>query len=299
MIYTVTLNPSLDYFITLDKLNVGEINRFTDNSVIPGGKGINVSQMLHSLGEESTALGFVAGFTGKEIEDRLRDRGVRTDFIHLDSGMSRLNVKVEAEEETQFNGNGPDISKHDIAKLYMKLQILKSSDMIVLAGNIPGSLPADIYESICERVSLSGARIVCDVAGDSLFKVLKYEPFLIKPNQYELAEAFGKEMNNIHDVIDGAHKLRQAGAQNVLVSMGAEGAVLVAADESEYIMAAPKGEAVNTVGAGDSMVAGFIYGFEQTKNYEKALRYGVAAGSASAFSKDFGTKAETERLMKQ
>lgn len=292
MIYTVTFNPALDYIVTMDELKTGEINRTKSEQILAGGKGLNVSMVLKNLGVESTALGFVAGFTGKEIEDRLNDFGCITDFIHISEGMSRINVKVMADVETEINGAGPVIGKENLDKLYDKLTKLQEGDMLVLAGSIPNTLPDSIYSDIMEKLSSKGIRFVVDATGDLLLKVLKYKPFLIKPNKHELAQMYNVKIETREDIIKYAKKLREDGAVNVLISMGGEGAILIDEHGNVYESSAPEGVVINSVGAGDSMVAGFIAGYTEKKDYTHGFKMGIAAGSASAFSKYLATKDE-------
>lgn len=292
MIYTVTFNPALDYVVFLDGLKLGDINRTTRESIYYGGKGINVSTILNTLGMETTALGFVAGFTGKAIEDGLNAQGMHTDFIHLPEGNSRINVKVKHGDETEINGQGPVITQEAIDALFEKLNALREEDVLVLAGSIPNTLPEDIYERILAALSGKGIRIAVDATKDLLLNVLKYHPFLIKPNNHELGELFDVKLTTREEVIPYGKKLQKQGARNVLISMAGEGAVLVAEDGSVYEAPAPKGTLVNAVGAGDSMVAGFTAGWIEKKDYRHAFYMGVSAGSASAFSEYLATKEE-------
>jgi 1-phosphofructokinase len=296
MIYTVTFNPALDYVVHVDQLKTDAVNRSTGEAVFYGGKGINVSTVLHHLGIRSKALGFVAGFTGDEIEKGLKEQGMDTDFIHLKQGMSRINVKIKAEEETEINGQGPDISGEEIQALFQKLDELTEGDMLVLAGAIPSSIPSDIYETIMERLLKSGVSVTVDATKDLLLKVLKYHPFLIKPNNHELGEMFGVVCKTEEDIETYARKLQEQGAENVLVSLAGDGAFLLTKDGQTYRIGVPKGTVVNSVGAGDSMVAGFLASYLRDRDYEKALRFGTAAGSATAFSEGLAEKEEVERL---
>jgi 1-phosphofructokinase len=298
MIYTVTFNPSLDYIVRLDELKLGEINRVSYEQVLPGGKGINVSIVLSNLGHASTALGLVAGFTGREIEARMSAYGAACDFIEVKEGMSRINVKVKAKEETAINGLGPKVTPSDIDALYAKLDTFKSGDLLVIAGNVPSVLPSDIYERIMSRLDGRGIDIVVDAERDLLVNVLPYHPFLVKPNNHELGDIVGATITRRDQVEPYARTLQERGARNVLVSMGGEGAVLVS-EKGDVIMAeAPRGAMVNTVGAGDSMVAGFLTGWiESNGNYETAFKMGVCTGSASAFSENLATRPEVEALL--
>ena len=299
MIYTVTFNPSIDYIVRMPRLVPGEINRVTYEDVLPGGKGINVSIVLSNLGHASCALGFVAGFTGRKIESRMQAYGATCDFIQVKEGMSRINMKIKAEEETEINGIGPKIEEADIEALYAKLDALKAGDVLVIAGSVPSMLPSDMYERIMERLSGRGIEIVVDAERDLLVKVLQYHPFLIKPNNHELGAIFGVELEKRPDVVPYARKLQEMGARNVLISMAGEGAVLVPEKGDVVESAAPKGTVVNSVGAGDSMVAGFIAGYEESKgDYATAFRMGVCTGSASAFSPKLATRPEVEALLK-
>lgn len=297
MIYTVTFNPSLDYIVDVEKFNTGVVNRTIGEKIFPGGKGINVSIVLKNLGIDSTALGFSAGFTGEEIKRLLNQKGISTDFIEVESGVSRINVKLRSDEETEINGQGPNILERDIQYLYKKLDELKEDDILVLAGSIPSVMPSSIYMDIMEYLKDKNIKIVVDATKELLTNVLPFRPFLIKPNNHELAEIFGVTLNDKNDVIAYAKKLQDKGARNVLVSMAGDGAILVTEDGLEYMSGAPKGELKNSVGAGDSMVAGFIYGYITTGEYTKAFQYGVCTGSASAFSEELATKAEVEALL--
>lgn len=296
MIYTVTFNPALDYVLHLDKLEVGEINRSVSEQIINGGKGINVSTVLKNLGVENTALGFCAGFTGDELERGINADGVKTDFIHLKNGFTRVNVKIRAQEDTDINGQGPKIENEDIERLFEKLDSLGQEDILVLAGSIPNTLPKDIYERILERLDGRGVKTVVDATGELLVNVLKYKPFLIKPNNDELGEIFGKTIETDEEITEYAIKLREMGAENVLVSMGGAGAILVTADGC-FKRGVAKGKVVNTVGAGDSMVAGFLYGYLKSGDYEYALKTGTAAGGATAFTVGIATKEEIETVL--
>ena len=299
MIYTVTFNPSLDYIVRMDHFEAGAINRVSYEQVLAGGKGINVSIVLHNLGHESTALGFVAGFTGAEIEHKLDAFPVKHDFVHLENGFSRINVKAKAENETEINGQGPDISEAAQKKLFEKLDTLGKGDTLVLAGSIPKTLPDDIYERIMERLDGRGIRIVVDAEKKLLLNVLKYHPFLIKPNNHELGDMFGVVLKTDEEIVTYAKKLQEKGATNVLISMAGDGAILLTADGKHYKSPAPKGKLVNSVGAGDSMVAGFLTGcIEHDDNLEEAFYLGVATGSASAFSENLATRPEVENLLK-
>ena len=299
MIYTVTFNPSIDYIVRLEDLTVGEINRVNYEQILPGGKGINVSIVLKNLGHESTALGFLAGFTGTAMQQMLHSFGVTDDFVRLDEGFSRINVKIKAGRETEINGQGPVITEEAQRTLFEKLDRLKSGDTLVLAGSIPNTLPDDIYERIMEHLEGRGIRIVVDATKNLLRRVLKYRPFLIKPNNHELGEMFGVDLKTDDEIVYHAKKLQEEGATNVLISMAGDGAILLTSEGVFYRSAAPKGTLVNSVGAGDSMVAGFLAGFmESNGDYERAFYMGVATGSASAFSENLATREEALALLK-
>ena len=299
MIYTVTFNPSLDYIVRLDSFTAGEINRVNYEQVLGGGKGINVSIVLGNLGHESTALGFTAGFTGEEIKRQLDGFGIKHDFVQLPEGFTRINVKVKADKETEINGQGPDISEAKREELFEKLDKLSEGDTLVLAGSIPKTLPDDIYEKIMARLEGRGIRIIVDAEKKLLLNVLKYHPFLIKPNNHELGDMFGVKLTTDEEIITYAKKLQEKGAQNVLISMAGDGAILLTADGKHYKSPAPKGKLINSVGAGDSMVAGFITGYiESQGDFETAFHMGVATGSASAFSENLATRPEVEALLK-
>lgn len=297
MIYTVTFNPAVDYIVTVENLEQGMVNRADEEQLLPGGKGINVSIVLKNLGHDNTALGFLAGSTGRMIDDMLKDYGCRTDFIYADRGMSRINVKVRSERETEINGIGPDITREHIERLYKKLDSIKAGDVLVLAGSIPKTISDGIYMDIMEYMSERQVKIVVDATGALLVNVLKYRPFMVKPNNHELGEIFGVTLENRDDVRIYAEKLKELGAVNVLVSMAGKGAMLIDEFGGVHDSPAPEGTLVNSVGAGDSMVAGFIAGYTEDGTYDRAFKMGVAAGSASAFSKYLATRQETEELL--
>lgn len=299
MIYTVTFNPSLDYVIGAEKLEPGKINRTTRENIYPGGKGNNVSVVLSNLGHKSKALGFVSGFTGEALEKMLDDFGCYTDFIQLDNGFTRINVKINAGEETEINGQGPKISEEAIGKLYEKLDVLTKGDVLVLAGSIPNTLPEDIYERIMARLDGRGIRIVVDATKDLLMNVLKYHPFLIKPNNHELGDMFGVQLETDEEIIEYAGKLKEMGARNVLISMAGDGAILIKENGEVITSNVPKGKVKNSVGAGDSMVAGFIAGYLEVNDIERGFKLGVATGSASAFSEGLATKDYVYELLNQ
>jgi 1-phosphofructokinase len=297
MIYTVTFNPSLDYIVKLDTFKTGEVNRTKTELLYCGGKGINVSIVLKNLGFTSKALGFIAGFTGKEIENRLNALGCESDFIELTNGLSRINVKVKAEEESEINGQGPLIDEAALSTLFTQLDTLTAGDTLVLAGSIPNTLPSDIYEKIMAHLMDKDIHIIVDATCSLLLNVLKYKPFLIKPNNHELGEMFGVTLKSDDEIITYAKKLQDLGAQNVLISMAGAGAILLTSNKDVYKSQAPKGTVINSVGAGDSMVAGFLAGYLESGDLQKAFKMGVATGSASAFSEELATKGEVEKLL--
>ena len=299
MIYTITFNPALDYIVKMDEFNLGHVNRSNNEFVYAGGKGINVSIVLNNLEVKSKALGFIAGFTGDEIERRVREFGCDTDFIKLKEGMSRINVKIKADVESEINGGGPDISSEALEELYKKLDTLIAGDILVLAGSIPKTMPTDIYERIMKRLQEKDVKFIVDTTGESLLKVLKYNPFLIKPNHHELGELFGVKLNNKEEVIEYAKKLKDMGAQNVIISMAGDGAVLIDSNGGVTTSNVPKGVVKNSVGAGDSMVAGFIAGYLNSEKIEDGFKLGVATGSASAFSEGLATKDYVYELLEQ
>lgn len=299
MIYTVTFNPSLDYIISVEDFKLGVTNRTSSELLLPGGKGLNVSMVLGNLGIESMALGFAAGFTGAEIIRQIEQMGVKSDFILLDNGISRINVKLKSIEGMEINGSGPEISEEHVQKLMEKLDVLGTGDVLVLAGSIPNSMPDDIYRRIMERFDGRGVMIVVDATKDLLVNVLAYHPFLVKPNNHELGEIFKVTLRTREEVIPYARKMQQMGAANVLVSMAGEGAVLAAEDGSIYEAPAPAGNLVNGVGAGDSMVAGFLAGWMEQKDYGHAFIMGISSGSASAFSEQLATGEEVENVYRQ
>ena len=297
MIYTVTFNPAIDYIVRVKDFKAGQINRTYYENILPGGKGINVSIVLKNMGHDSTALGFMAGFTGREISDRLSEFGVASDFVEVKKGMSRISLKMKSNEETEINGQGPDIQPEDIEELYKKLDVLKEGDLLVISGSVPNTLPGDMYERIMTRLEGRGIDIVVDAEKDLLVNVLKYHPFLIKPNNHELGAIYGVELKKQDEVIPYAKKLQEEGARNVLISMAGEGAVFISEKGDIIKSPAPKGTVVNSVGAGDSMVAGFLTGYLETGDYETAFKMGLCTGSASAFSPDLATRPEVEALL--
>lgn len=299
MIYTVTFNPALDYVVRMKELTLGQVNRTQHEEIYPGGKGINVSVVLKNLGFGSRALGFTAGFIGKQIQRMVEAFGCETDFIDIPNGLSRINVKMKAEKETEINGQGPEITQNDICILYEKLEQLRGDDILVLAGSIPNTLPADIYEIILKRLSDKKIRSVVDATGDLLLNVLKYRPFLIKPNNHELGEIFDTELYSKDEIVFYAKKLQQLGARNVLISMAGEGAVLLDETGGVHHSLPPEGKVVNSVGAGDSMVAGFLAGYLEKQDYEYAFQMGLCTGSASAFSEWLAVREDVLKLMKK
>ena len=299
MIYTITFNPALDYIVKMDEFNLGNVNRSNNEFVYAGGKGINVSIVLNNLGVKSKALGFIAGFTGEEIERRVREFGCDTEFIKLKEGMSRINVKIKADVESEINGGGPDISSDALEELYKKLDTLTVGDILVLAGSIPKTMPTDVYERIMERLQEKNIKFIVDTTGESLLKVLKYNPFLIKPNHHELGELFGVKLNSKEEIIEYAKKLKDMGAQNVIISMAGDGAILIDSNGGVTTSNVPKGVVKNSVGAGESMVAGFIAGYLNSEKIEDGFKLGVATGSASAFSEGLATKDYVYELLEQ
>ena len=298
MIYTITFNPALDYIAQVENFEIGQINRTKTEKILPGGKGLNVSTVLKNLGLENTALGFIAGFTGKELKRKIEEHGIETDFVEVKNGITRINVKISSKEETALNGNGPEISEEELQQLLEKIERIQENDIVILAGNVPKCIKNDIYEIICNKLEKNGVTFIVDSTRELLINVLKYKPFLIKPNKDELQETFNVKINTNEQIVEYAKKLQEMGAQNVLISLGGEGAILVTKDNKQYYKKAPKGQVVNTVGAGDSMVAGFIVGYLKSGDYEQALKMGIATGSASTFSINLATKEEVEILLK-
>ena len=299
MIYTVTFNPSLDYIVSVKDFKLGLTNRTDSELMLPGGKGINVSIVLKNLGIDNTALGFVAGFTGKEVVKRLEKFGVKNGFLEIPEGFTRINVKLKSIDGTEINGQGPSISEEKIEQLMTRLDEMGEGDVLFLSGSIPASMPDDTYQKIMERLKDKGVLISVDATQELLLKVLPYHPFLIKPNNHELGEIFGVELRTRESVVPYGKKLQEMGAENVLISMAGEGAVLIASDGQVYDAPAPKGILKNGVGAGDSMVAGFMAGWLERKEYRHAFHMGVAAGSASAFSEQLAVKEEIDQVYEQ
>ncbi len=297
MIYTVTFNPSLDYVVHVPRFQTGMVNRTETEQLYPGGKGINVSVVLSHLGVENRALGFLAGFTGDEIQRELCEHGCDGDFIRLPEGNSRINVKIKGEQESEINGQGPKIPREAIEQLFEKLKRLKTGDFLVLAGSIPNTLPGDMYERILAGLQGRGIRVAVDATKELLLNVLPYHPFFIKPNNHELGEMFGKKLTTDEEIICYAKKLQEMGAQNVLISMAGEGGLLLTEDGRTYRSLPPKGKVINSVGAGDSMVAGFLTGYRNTGDYQKAFKLGLATGSASAFKEWLAEKQDVAALL--
>lgn len=304
MIYTITFNPALDYITQVENFKIGEINRTKTETILPGGKGLNVSIVLKNLEIENTALGFIAGFTGEELIKKLEEKDVKTDFVKVENGFTRINIKISSEskekvEETALNGIGPHITPKDIEELFDKLDKVTTEDIVVLSGSVPKNISKDIYREICKKLNEKKITFVVDSTQELLMSVLEYKPFLIKPNKEELEETLNCKISTKEELINAAKELKKLGAQNILVSLGKDGALLLSKDDKVLVSKAPKGNIVNTVGSGDSMVAGFLAGYHKTKDYEYALKTGVAAGSASAFSIELATKKDVELLLKQ
>lgn len=299
MVYTVTFNPALDYVMNVEKLSTDDINRTESEELYYGGKGINVSAILSRLNIPTVALGFTAGFTGKKLREMMDDDGIKNDFTELNSGFTRINVKVKFGKELDINANGPEITADEIKELFMKLKKLNDGDYLVLAGSVPASLPDDLYSKILEELSGKNINIVVDTTGNQLLNVLKYKPFLIKPNHHELGEIFGQEMDTTEKITEYAKKLQEMGAVNVLVSRGGDGAVLVDGNGTVHPAAAVEGTLVNSVGCGDSMVAGFIAGYITNKSYSEALKLSVASSAATAFSKELAKADEIYKIYKK
>lgn len=298
MIYTVTLNPALDYVIQVDHFKAGQINRTKEEHIYYGGKGINVSGILKELGFDSCALGFIAGFTGNELKQGLEKQGIQTDFVECDNGMTRINVKMKSDEETEINGKGPVVSDDNFNEMIQKTSSLQDGDMIILSGNIPSTMASDSYEKILSSIT-ADVQVVVDAEKDLLMKVLKFHPFLIKPNKQELSDMFDVELNNDEDVATYAKKLQEMGARNVLISMAGDGSLLVSESGEVYRLGVGHGTVVNSVGAGDSMVAGFIAGYLKEKDYQYAQKLGTACGSATAFHSGLATKEQIEEVLKE
>ena len=307
MIYTLTFNPALDYTTQVENFKIGKINRTKTENILAGGKGLNVSIVLKRLEIENTAISFVAGFKGKELERKIKEYNIKTDFIETNRGYTRINVKISSleknsliqESETALNVNGPEITENDIEKLLQKIQNINSNDIVILSGNIPKCINENIYEIICKELYEKNVKFVVDASQKLLMNCLKYKPFFIKPNKEELEETFNTKIETKEEIIIYAQKLQEKGAQNVLISLGGDGAILLTEKNEVYYSNTPKGQVVNTVGAGDSMVAGFIAGYLKKQNYKEALKLGIASGSATAFSAGLALKEEIDELLKQ
>jgi 1-phosphofructokinase len=295
MINTLTLNPSVDYIVELDEIELGELNRSMKETKFPGGKGINVSRVLRSLEMESKAIGFLGGFTGKYIEEFLNREGIYTGFIKVDSD-TRINIKLKADTETEINARGPEVSTLALGLLKEQIKQIGKGDYLVLAGSIPTSMPGSIYKDIVEICQGNGAEVIVDAEGDLLKTVLQYRPFLIKPNHHELGQFFNREISTTEDAVFYGRKLIEAGAQNVIVSLAEKGAVYIS-ESAAYVATVPKGDVKSSVGAGDSMVAGFLAQYLKTDNFKEAFRYSVASGSATAFSIGLCTAEKVEQLL--
>ena len=298
MIYTVTLNPAIDYIVRLDHVETGAVNRMASEDKFAGGKGINVSRVLKRLDIENTATGFIGGFTGRFIEDVLTSEAISTNFVTVDQD-TRINVKIKAGQETELNGAGPAIPESALQQLEAQLDKLAEGDILILAGSIPASLPQSVYERLLARLQGRGVRAVVDATRDLLVNVLPYHPFLIKPNNHELGEIVGKVLTSDAEIVAAARTLQEKGARNVLVSMAGDGALLLDEQGQVHRIGCPKGKVVNSVGAGDSMVAGFVAGYLQSRSYAQALRLGTACGSATAFSLGLATKEKIDELLAQ
>lgn len=297
MIYTITFNPCIDYIVSMQQFCLGKTNRTTEEKIFPGGKGINVSTVLTNLGISNIALGFIAGFTGNEIKRLSQERGILCDFIALPSGNNRINVKLKDYDGTEINGLGPNIPDTKLKELMEQLHRLKKGDSLVLAGSIPASLPSDIYQQIMQKLQNKGIKIIVDATNELLLNCLSFRPFLIKPNRHELEEIFDVNIQNKKEAIHYARLLQERGAKNVLVSLSGDGAVFVSEEGESFEADVPPGKLINAVGSGDSMIAGFLAGWETTKNYKEAFHMAVAAGSASAYSEELATKKQVETLL--
>ena len=296
MIYTVTFNPSLDYILDLPEIDMNHVNRTSGERILPGGKGINVSIVLHNLGVDNKAICFTSGFTGDALKTLLQQRDMNADFISLEEGLTRINVKIRSGGETEINGQGPEIKSENIAELYEKLGYLDDEDYLVLAGSLPDTMSSTTYMDIMQMLQYNNSRIIVDATGELLLNVLPYKPFLIKPNNHELGRLFDVEISSKEDAVKYAGLLMEKGAKNVLVSMSAAGAVLVTEDGRVFEADAPQGEVKNSVGAGDAMLAGFLAGYTECEDFERAFKMGICAGSASAFSEEMATKDEVMEL---
>ncbi|MDD4543018.1 MAG: 1-phosphofructokinase [Clostridia bacterium] len=298
MIYTVTINPAVDYTIKIPELVLGKVNRSEKEEYFFGGKGVNVSIVLHNLGIKSIALGFIAGFTGQFVRQGIYSLGIKNDFIDLPSGMTRINVKIKADKETDINAVGPVIPKDSIELLCKKIEKVKDNDFLVLAGAVPNNVDEQIYSDLLSHLKAKNVHVIIDATRNYLINALKHKPFLVKPNRAELGQLFNKEIHTDADIVLYAKKLQEMGARNVLVSIGDKGAVLVTENDDVICNDAPKGITKNTVGAGDSLTAGFIAGYMEKKDFRYALKYGLASGSATAFSDTLASKNEIEQILK-
>ena len=296
MYYTITLNPAIDYIINLEKLSAGELNRSVKEKLLPGGKGINVSVVLSSFGIENTAFGFTAGFTGRELEKMLFEQNIKSDFIYLTEGKTRINIKIKENNETEINTCGPNITEEDLKKLFEKLNIIKNGDFLILSGSIPKTVPQSIYLDIVEYISGKKINLVIDAEKEILLPTLKYNPFLIKPNLYELETIFEVKLSTKAEIVKAAQSLQNQGAKNVFISMGSDGGIFVSEEKDVFFSPAPYGKLINSTGAGDSAVAGFLAQYEKDKNFRNAFLMGICSGSASAFSENLATKEEAENL---
>ena len=299
MIYTVTFNPSLDYVASVEKFETGKMNRTKTEAIFAGGKGINVSTVLHELGIKSVALGFVAGFTGNELQNMLQNQGIQTDFIIAKEGFSRINMKMRSENETEINGQGPLVSEEELTKLIQKIEMLSEKDILVISGSVCRGVPQSIYADLVKLCNEKQVPVIVDASSVLLWNVLEHGPFLIKPNKDELEDLFYRDIDKKEEVIFYAKELQNRGAKNVLVSVGKDGAILVAEDGQVYEKDAPIGDVINSVGAGDSMVAGFLAGYLADNNFENALKLGVCTGSATAFSEGLADKTKIEEVLAQ
>ncbi len=297
MIYTVTLNPSVDYIVRLEQLELGALNRMTEDSKFPGGKGINVSRVMKRLGVESKAIGFLGGFTGSFIEDFLTAENINHQFIRV-SGDTRINIKLKTDVETEINGLGPSVSDDQLNLFLQQFEQMNKDDIVILAGSIPGTLPSSIYKRIMEVCRGKGMKVVADVSGDALKEVVSEKPFLIKPNHHELGELFQTTIETVEEAHEYAKMLIAKGVQHVIVSLAEKGALLVT-ENSSFVANVPKGKVLNSVGAGDSVVGGFISAYATNKPIEEAFKIGVASGSATAFSLELCTKEKIEELLPQ
>ena len=297
MIYTVTINPSIDYIVQLKELTLGEVNRMDYDNKLPGGKGINVSRILKELGHDNVALGFLGGFTGQFVKDALEKTGLKTNFTPIQDD-TRINVKIKAQDETEINGRGPKLTQDEIDAFTAQFDKLTEDDVVVFAGSLVPSLNEDFYFDLIKVIRSKGAQFVIDTTGESLRKTLEQKPLVVKPNNHELAELFGVKFDGIADIVKYGRKLLDMGAQNVLVSMAGDGGLMITKD-GVWRSLAPKGTVVNSVGAGDSMLAGFVGTYANTKDPIEAFRYGLASGSATAFSEDLATREKIEEIYAQ